>query len=109
MNIEKKAPILEDPRNPSYNYRDLFNESIQNTDLFNSFIKNTEFKQEFKEAIYSYTKEEILTLFSGFSDVQITPFLTEGDLHRLPKWLVSLLPNSIGWFIGIRAKLGQKK
>ena len=57
----------------------------------------------------AYTKEEILDLFSGFSDVQITPLLTKGDVHRFPKWIVSLLPNSIGWFIGIKAKLGQKK
>jgi ubiquinone/menaquinone biosynthesis C-methylase UbiE len=74
--------------------------------------------RSFSECVYhhvesigtkAYTKAEILSLFSDFSEVKITPLLTEGDVHRLPKWIVSLLPNSLGWFLGIRAKLGPQK
>jgi len=57
----------------------------------------------------AYTKGEILTLFSGFSKVKITPLLSEGDIHKLPQWIVSFLPNSFGFFLGIRAKLGTKQ
>jgi len=42
MNIKKESPVLDDPRNASYNFKDTFNEPMQNTDLFNSFIKKTE-------------------------------------------------------------------
>jgi len=74
--------------------------------------------KSFSECIYhhvesigtkAYTKSEIFTLFSEFSEVKITPLLTEGDINRLPKWIVSLLPNSWGWFFGIRAKLSPQK
>ena len=53
MNIKKESPVLDDPRNASYNFKDTFNEPMQNTDLFNSFIKKTEFKQEFRGTLWA--------------------------------------------------------
>ena len=53
MNIRKESPVLDDPRNASYNFKDTFNEPMQNTDLFNSFIKKTEFKQEFRGTLWA--------------------------------------------------------
>ena len=53
MNIKKESPVLDDPRNASYNFKDIFNEPMQNTDLFNSFIKKTEFKQEFRGTLWA--------------------------------------------------------
>jgi ubiquinone/menaquinone biosynthesis C-methylase UbiE len=51
----------------------------------------------------AYTCTEVRSLYADFNDIQITPFLTVGDTRRLPAWLVSCLPNSVGWFLGIRA------
>ena len=53
MNIKKESPVLDDPRNASYNFKDTFNEPMQNTDLFNRFIKKTEFKQEFRGTLWA--------------------------------------------------------
>jgi ubiquinone/menaquinone biosynthesis C-methylase UbiE len=68
--------------------------------------------RSFRDVIYNhvesigtkaYTKSEIRALFAGFSHINIIPLLTLGDTRRLPKWLVGILPNSLGWFLGIRA------
>ncbi len=52
----------------------------------------------------AYTVKELGFLFKEFSEITITPLLTVGDIHSLPKWLVKLIPNIFGWFLGIRAK-----
>jgi ubiquinone/menaquinone biosynthesis C-methylase UbiE len=52
----------------------------------------------------AYTKKEVLKFFPGYRSVEVTPLLALGDWHKLPAPIVSLLPNSIGWFLGIDAK-----
>jgi ubiquinone/menaquinone biosynthesis C-methylase UbiE len=52
----------------------------------------------------AYTCIELRNLYKEYSEIQVTPLLTIGDTRRMPKWLVSLVPNSVGWFLGIRAK-----
>jgi ubiquinone/menaquinone biosynthesis C-methylase UbiE len=51
----------------------------------------------------AYTKSEVQLLLLNFTQVSITPILTVGDTHRLPKWIVAFLPSSLGWFFGINA------
>jgi ubiquinone/menaquinone biosynthesis C-methylase UbiE len=65
-------------------------------DVLSSHVESTGTK--------AYTKAELRALFADFDDAEITPLLTVGDTHRLPKWLVALLPHSVGWFLGITAR-----
>ena len=51
----------------------------------------------------AYTIGEVKSLCNKFGRISITPLLTAGDINRLPKWLIAFLPNSIGWFLAIRA------
>lgn len=51
----------------------------------------------------AYTKHEVRKLYSDFSRIKITPLLTESDTNKLPRWLINMLPDSIGWFLGVRA------
>lgn len=52
-----------------------------------------------------YTDKELRKMFSvsGFDDVSITPLLTVGDLHKLPRSIASLIPDTFGWFAAIVA------
>lgn len=68
--------------------------------------------RSFKDVLYhhvesigtkAYTKKELRAMFDAFPEVEITPLLTIGDIHKFPHWLRNMLPNSIGWFLGIRA------
>lgn len=52
----------------------------------------------------AYSRKELKGLFSEFAELEITPHLTQGDIRRLPKWLIEFLPHQFGWFWGIRAK-----
>ena len=40
MNNNKLLQANQDPRNPSYHFKNLTNEDVKNTDVFNSFIKS---------------------------------------------------------------------
>jgi ubiquinone/menaquinone biosynthesis C-methylase UbiE len=73
--------------------------------------------KSFKNVLYNhvesigtkaYTVSEVEGLFANFRNLSITPLLTAGDTNRLPQWLISCLPNSIGWFLGIRATKKSK-
>lgn len=83
---------------------------------FRVWLKHGLFKgkpfRSFRDVLYNhvesigtkaYTQDEVRTLYSAFQNVKITPLLTIGDTHKLPKWFVNVLPNSLGWFLGIRA------
>jgi ubiquinone/menaquinone biosynthesis C-methylase UbiE len=52
----------------------------------------------------AYTFSEIRSMLSGFRNVDVVPIMTVGDTHGLPNWIVSRLPSTWGWFLGIRAK-----
>ncbi len=45
MNNKNLLPANEDPRNPSYHFKNLQNENLINSDLFNSYLKDKEVKQ----------------------------------------------------------------
>ena len=51
MNINTISPE-DDPRNPSYNYKNIIMDTVENTDLFNSYIKSNSLKQDFKGMIW---------------------------------------------------------
>ena len=51
MNINTISPE-DDPRNPSYNYKNIIMDPVENTDLFNSYIKSNSLKQDFKGMIW---------------------------------------------------------
>jgi ubiquinone/menaquinone biosynthesis C-methylase UbiE len=50
-----------------------------------------------------YTAAELKAMFGGFASVHTIPLLTTYDTVYLPLWLARLLPNSLGWFIVVRA------
>ncbi len=52
----------------------------------------------------AYSVSEVQSLLAGFSKVDVIPILTVGDTHDLPNWIISRLPPTWGWFLGIRAK-----
>jgi ubiquinone/menaquinone biosynthesis C-methylase UbiE len=51
----------------------------------------------------AYTVGEIRRMFAAFSRTTVTPILTAHDTRRLPAFVANRLPQSIGWFLGIRA------
>ena len=51
----------------------------------------------------AYTAAELRALFSGFASAHTIPLLTPYDTARLPLWLARSLPNSLGWFLAVRA------
>jgi ubiquinone/menaquinone biosynthesis C-methylase UbiE len=53
-----------------------------------------------------YTDRELQKMFGGlgFRDIEVTPFVTLGDHHKMPKFLVNLIPATWGWFAAIDAK-----
>jgi ubiquinone/menaquinone biosynthesis C-methylase UbiE len=50
----------------------------------------------------AYTQTELERLFSSFSDVEYTRFVTPYD-RRVGGPLAGVLPSRLGWFVGIRA------
>jgi hypothetical protein len=52
-----------------------------------------------------YTVDEVHKLLAEFSKVEVTPLLTVGDTNHMPKWLKRRLPHTLGFFLGIRAKV----
>ena len=49
MSDKKLLPADLDPRNPSYAYKNKYNEHVENTDQFNNYLKSTEVKKVFSE------------------------------------------------------------
>lgn len=52
----------------------------------------------------AYTVREMRRMFSSFSNTTITPILTFHDTQKLPAFIVNLLPQSLGWFLAIKAR-----
>lgn len=51
----------------------------------------------------AYSRAELAVLFERFVLLNIVPFLTIGDTHRLPNWSIPWIPSQLGWYYGIRA------
>jgi ubiquinone/menaquinone biosynthesis C-methylase UbiE len=51
----------------------------------------------------AYTTDEIGALFSQFSKVDIDKLITKSDTSKLPDWISKIIPNSLGWYITIKA------
>jgi hypothetical protein len=69
--------------------------------------------RSFKDVLYhhvesigtkAYTIAEMKHMFAQFSGVTVTPILTHYDTRELPDFLVKFVPQSMGWFLAIRAK-----
>jgi ubiquinone/menaquinone biosynthesis C-methylase UbiE len=52
----------------------------------------------------AYTVSELQELFGEFQAVSTLPMITTYDTRRLPRLIGDFLPDSAGWFIGIRAR-----
>ncbi len=50
------------------------------------------------EGTKAYTRSEIQKLFRHFESVEVQSVLTPYDTRRLPRWVLSWLPNAWGWF-----------
>ena len=53
MNKRILPPAHEDPRNPSYLFRDLENENIENTNIFNSYLKSNKLNKIYTGALWT--------------------------------------------------------
>ena len=51
MSDKKLLPADLDPRNPSYAYKNKYNEHVENTDQFNNYVKSTEVKKVFRNVM----------------------------------------------------------
>ena len=64
----------------------------------------------FQYCLYSMKKDSKDKEIRAYLNVLNSRFVFSGEyINSLPKWIVSLIPNSWGWFFGIRAKLGPQK
>ena len=52
MPDKKLLPADLDPRNPSYAYKNKYNEHVENTDQFNNYVKSTEVKKIFSGMLW---------------------------------------------------------
>jgi gluconolactonase len=52
MSDKKLLPADLDPRNPSYAYKNKYNEHVENTDQFNNYVKSTEVKKVFSGMLW---------------------------------------------------------
>ena len=52
MSDKKLLPADLDPRNPSYAYKNKYNEHVENTDQFNNYVKSTEVKKIFSGMLW---------------------------------------------------------
>ncbi len=53
MEIKNLLPAEQDPRNPSYHFRQLFNENFENTNIFNQYIKNKNIKKIYTGTLWA--------------------------------------------------------
>jgi ubiquinone/menaquinone biosynthesis C-methylase UbiE len=51
----------------------------------------------------AYTIAEMRRMFAEFPNTTVTPILTIYDTRKLPGFIVKWLPESLGWFLAIRA------
>ena len=52
MSDKKLLPADLDPRNPSYAYKNKYNELVENTDQFNNYVKSAEVKKVFSGMLW---------------------------------------------------------
>lgn len=52
----------------------------------------------------SYTVDELRMMFRDFSEIELIPMLSKADTDHWPSWISKCLPDSWGWYIGIRAR-----
>ena len=52
MSDKKLLPADLDPRNPSYAYKNKYNEHVENTDQFNNYLKSSEVKKIFSGMLW---------------------------------------------------------
>jgi hypothetical protein len=52
----------------------------------------------------TYEPAELMALSGAFSGVEVIPYMTPYDLNRLPGWLARLIPQSVGFFLVVRAE-----
>jgi ubiquinone/menaquinone biosynthesis C-methylase UbiE len=52
----------------------------------------------------AYTIAEMRRMFGSFAQTTVTPILTVYDTRRIPAFIVKFLPESLGWFLAIRAR-----
>ena len=75
----KEKPILNDPRNASYHFKNKFNESVENTELFKSFIKTDKFKKEFSGTLWaegpSYIPHKNMLVWSDIPNNRMMKFV----------------------------------
>ena len=53
MDDKKLLPAHQDPRNPSYHFKNLENNHVENSDLFNSYLKDKNVKNIFTGTLWS--------------------------------------------------------
>ncbi len=53
MNKTSLPPANNDPRNPSYNFKNLYNADIENTEKFNHYIKNKKLKKIYTGTLWA--------------------------------------------------------
>lgn len=51
----------------------------------------------------AYTTDETRILFLQFLKVHIEKLITKSGTSKLPDWLSKMFPNSLGWYINIKA------
>ena len=53
MNKKALLPAEKDPRNPSYNFKNLENENVENSDLFKNYIKDNKLNKIFNGTLWA--------------------------------------------------------
>lgn len=51
-----------------------------------------------------FSRKEAKKMFKNFSDIQIRTFLTPYETYRIPRFIVRIIPDFLGWFMVISAK-----
>lgn len=68
--------------------------------VLSKYTENVNQKNPLTQA---FSRKEAKKMFKDYSDIRIRTFLTPYETHRIPKPIVSVLPNSLGWFMVIDA------
>ncbi len=67
MSEKQLLPAELDPRNPSFAYKNKYNEHVENTDQFNNYLKSTEVKKVFSGMLWGRRTN----LYSSFRYISI--------------------------------------
>lgn len=51
-----------------------------------------------------YSGGELRRMFGAIGPVELIPLVTPYDTARMPEWLAGLVPDALGWFVGLRAE-----